>query len=198
MLVRFRISSRSFSDLVPGALLALLLLTGCGARLQHASLARNDVCLRLSTLGQKPGRLRCGDYAVNQVVKYYHPEMADDSIRTDSLVFVEANDTVSILHFLKDNVAIPVTMKNGGVDRLLGSVASGDPVIVFMPGDTFGVRALNLVGPLMLHCIVVVGHNVDETELFFYSNGEGPYVISRERFARQWARVDNLCIMRAR
>ena len=198
MFVRFRISSRSISDLVPAALLSLMLLTGCGARLQHASLATNDVCLRLSTLGHKPDRLRCGYYAVIQVVKYYHPEIADESIRTDSLVFVEANDTVSVLHFLRDNVVIPVTMKNEGVDRLLASVASGDPVIVFIPGDTFGVRALNLVGPLVLHCIVVAGHNVDETELFFYSNGEGPYVICRELFARQWARVNNLCILRAR
>jgi hypothetical protein len=89
-------------------------------------------------------------------------------------------------------------MQNGRVDGLLRSIASGDPVVVFVPGDAFVVGGFRIFGTLVLHCIVVVGHSANETELFFYSDGKGPYVISREVFARQWARVDNLCIMRGR
>lgn len=191
-------SSSRFWGQVAVTWLGLLLLTGCSARLQKASLGTKDVCLRLSSMREKPEQFRCGYYAVRQVIQYYQPEIADENIRTDSLLFVEANDTVSLLHCLKDNVAIPLTMQNGRVDGLLGSIASGDPVIVFVPGDVFVVGGLRIFGTLVLHCIVVVGHSANETELFFYSDGEGPYVISREVFAQQWARVDNLCIMRAR
>jgi len=147
---------------------------------------------------EKPEQFGCGYYAVRQVIQYYQPEITDENIRTDSLLFVEANDTVSLLHCLKDNIAIPLTMQNGSLDRLLESIASGDPVIVFVPGDVFVVGGLRIFGTLVLHCIVVVGHSANEPELFFYSDGQGPYVISREVFAHQWARVDNLCIMRAR
>jgi hypothetical protein len=184
---------------VSGMLLGLLLLTGCSARLQKASLGTTDVCLRLPSLGEKPDHLQCGYYAVKQLSQYYRPELAEKEIKTDSLLFVEANDTVSLLHCLKDNVAIPLAMTNGRVDGLLRNISLGDPVIVFMPGDAFATRWLNLIGSTFLwHCIVVVGHNADETELFFYSDGEGPYTISREVFSQQWARVDNLCIMHAR
>jgi hypothetical protein len=192
------ISSSGFYGPVPVMLLALLLLTGCSTRLQRASLGSKDVCLRLSSMGEKPERFRCGYYAARQVIQYYQPEITDEDIRTDSLLFVEADDTVSVLHCLRDNVAIPLTMQNGRVDGLLRSIASGDPVVVFVPGDAFVVGGFRIFGTLVLHCIVVVGHSANETELFFYSDGKGPYVISREVFARQWARVDNLCIMRGR
>jgi|SRR5665213_1448816 len=192
------ISSHRFWDQVLGMVLGLLLLTGCSTPLQKASLGTKDVCLRLSSMREKPKQFLCGYYAVRQVIQYYQPEITDENIRTDSLLFVKANDTVSLLHCLKDNVAIPLTMQNGSVDGLLGSIASGDPVIVFVPGDVFVVGGLRIFGTLVLHCIVVVGHSANETEMFFYSDGEGPFVISREVFAQQWARVDNLCIMRAR
>lgn len=191
-------SGSRFWGQVTGTLLGLFLLFGCSARLQKASLGTKDVCLRLSSTGKKPDRYRCGYDAVRQVSQYYRPEITDEKFRTDSLLFVEANDTVSLLHCLKDNVAIPLTMQNANVDGLLRSIASGDPVIVFVPGDVFVVGGLRVFGTLVLHCIVVVGHSANETELFFYSDGEGPYVMSREVFAHQWARVDNLCIMRAR
>lgn len=197
MFVRLIISSSGFCGPVPGMLLALLLLTGCSARLQHASLGTKDVCLRLSSMREKTDRFRCGYYAVRQVSQYYRPEITDENFRTDSLLFIEANDTVSLLHCLRDNVAIPLTMQNGMVDGLFRSIASGDPVVVFVPGDAFVVVGLRTFGTLVLHCIVVVGHSANETELFFYSDGKGPYVISRKVFAQQWARVDNLCIMRA-
>ena len=198
MSVRVMNSSSGFRGPVARTGLALLLLTGCSTPLQHTSPGSKDVCLRLSSIREKSQGFRCGYYAVRQVIQYYRPELTDENIRTDSLLFVKANDTVSLLHCLKDNVAIPLTMQNGTVDGLLRSIASGDPVIVFVPGDVFVVGGLRIFGTLVLHCIVVVGHNADETELFFYSDGEGPYVISREVFAQQWARVDNLCIMRAR
>ena len=149
-------------------------------------------------MGEKPDRFSCGYYAVRQVIQYYQPEITDENIRTDSLLFMEANDTVSLLHCLKDNVAIPLTIQNGNMDGLLGSIASGDPVIVFVPGDVFVVGGLRIFGTLVLHCTVVVGHSANQTKMFFYSDGQGPYEINREVFARQWARVDNLCIMRAR
>ncbi|HWD93076.1 MAG TPA: hypothetical protein VG938_12095 [Verrucomicrobiae bacterium] len=147
---------------------------------------------------EKPQSFRCGYYAVRQVIQYYRPGITDGNIKTDSLEFAEANDTVSVLDCLKDNVAIPLAMQNGNVDGLFGSVASGDPVIVFVPGDVFVVGGFHVFGTMVLHCIVVVGHNVDGTELFFYSDGRGPYEISRNVFTRQWARVENLCIMRVR
>jgi hypothetical protein len=191
-------SGRSFRGAVAWALLAWLLLTGCSTPLHHASPGSKDVCLRLSSMTEKPQGFRCAYYAARQVIQYYRPGITDENIKTDSLLFVEANDTVSVLHCLKDNVAIPLTMQNGSVDGLFGSIASGDPVIVFMPGDVFVVGGFRVFGTLVLHCIVVAGHSADGTELFFYSNGQGPYVISRKVFARQWARVENLCIMRAR
>lgn len=199
MSVRVMTRSGGFRSPAPAGLLALLLLSGCCSRLQQASPGAKDVCLRLSSLGEKPGGFRCGYDAVRQMSRYYSHKLDDDGIRTDSLSFVEANDTVSILQCLKDNVAIPLTMKNGTVEELLGSTSSGDPVIVFLPGDAFAVRWLSLIrSTFMLHCIVVVGHSEQGTELFFYSDGEGPYAINREAFTKQWARVDNLCIERAR
>ena len=131
--------------------------------------------------------------------QYYSHKLNNADIRTDSLLFCDANDTVGILDCLKANVPVPVTMKNGTLEELLGSTSSGDPVIVFLPGDAFALRWLSLIGStFMLHCIVVVGHDEHGTELFFYSDGEGPYVISREVFTKQWVRVHNLCIMRTR
>lgn len=198
MFVQHVISSSGFRGHVPGILLAIVLLTGCSARLKRASPGYNDVCLHLCSKGQKREKFHCGTEAVRQVIQYYRPDIKDEAIRTDSLLFVEANDTVSLLHCLRDNVAIPLTMQNATVDRLLGSIASGDPVVVFLAGDAFKVGGFDLFGSLVLHCIVVVGHNAQETELYFYSDGEGPYVISRKVFAREWARVDNLCIMRGK
>ena len=181
-----------------GILLALVLLIfGC-TWMQKASVGTNDVCLRLTTIAEKPENFHCGYYAVLQVIQHYRPETTEEDIRTDSLLFVKANDTVSIFHCLKDNLPIPLTMKSERVDILLDSVASGNPVIVFMPGDAFAVGCLNFFGTWMLHCIVVTGHSADETKVFFYSDGNGPYVVSRENFAKQWSRVDNLCIIRTR
>jgi len=191
-------SSIRFLGQVPGLFLGLLLLTGCSTCLQKAHPGTNDVCLRLSSMREKPEQFGCGYCAVRQVIQYYQPEITDENIRTDSLLFVKANDTISLLHFLKDNVAIPLTMQNGKVDGLLGSIDSGGPVIVFVPGDVFVVGGLRIFGTLVLHCIVVVGHSANTAELFFYTDGQGPFVISREVFTRQWARVDNLCIMRTR
>jgi hypothetical protein len=150
-------------------------------------------------MDKNPGGFQCGYEAVRQVSQYYSHMLENEDIRTYSLTFVDANDTVSILQCLKDNVAISVTMKNGNVKELFRSISSGDPVIVFLPGDAFGVRWLSLIrSTFMLHCIVVVGHSEQGTELFFYSDGEGPYVIGREAFTKQWARIHNLCIMRMR
>lgn len=191
-------SSRQYWGQVPGMLLALWLLAGCSTPLQKASPDKSDVCLRLSAISEKPKRFCCGYYAVRQVIQYYRPELTADHIRSDSLLFEKANDTVSLLHFLKDNVAIPLAMQNGGVERVLNSVASGDPVIVFLPGDVFVAGGPRVFGTLVLHCIVVVGYDANESDLFFYSDGQGPYVMSRRVFAHQWARVDNLCIARLR
>lgn len=157
-----------------------------------------DVCLRVSSLREKSRGFGCGYDAVRQLIQYYQPQIKDENIKTESLLFVQANDTVSLLQCLNDNVAIHFTMQNGTVGGLLGRIAMGDPVIVFVPGDAFVVGGIHLFGTLVLHCIVVAGYSANETELFFYSDGEGPYVISREIFARQWVRVDNLCIMPAR
>ena len=198
MSVRLMISGRAFWGLVPRTLFAFLLLTGCSARLQYATPGPKDVCLRLSLMEDTRERFGCGYLAVRQVSQYYRPELSDGTFRTDSLLFDEANDTVSVLHCLKANNEFPLTMKNGRVDGLIRSISSGDPVVVFVPGDSFAIRWLNIFGPSFLHCIVVVGHNATETELFFYSDGKGPYVISRKVFAHQWARVHNLCIMRGR
>jgi hypothetical protein len=198
MFVRVTNSGRGLPGLVASTLLALLLLAGCSTPLQRASPGSKDVCLRLSSMTEKPQGFRCGYYAARQVIQYYRPGITDENIRTDSLLFAKANDTVSVLDCLRDNVAIPLTMQNGSVNELFGSVASGDPVIVFVPGDIFVVGGFRMFGTMVLHCIVVAGHSADETELFFYSDGQGPYVISRKVFTHQWARVDNLCILRAR
>ena len=192
------ISGSGFRGRMPGILLLVVLLTGCGARLKRAFPGDNDVYLHLRSLGQKREKFHCGSDAARQVIQYYRPDLNDEDINTDSLLFVEANDTVSILHFIRDNVGIPLTMQNATVDGLLLSIASGDPGVVFLPGDAFNVPGFDLFGTLILHCIVVVGHNAQQTELYFYSDGEGPYTINRQVFAREWARVDNLCIMRAR
>lgn len=198
MFVRIRTNNRSLRGPVAGILLALVLLTfGC-TRMQKASVGTNDVCLRLTSIAEKPENFHCGYYALTQVIQHYRPETTEEDIRTDSLLFFKANDTVSIFHCLKDNLPIPLTMKSERVDILLESVAFGNPVIVFMPADAFAVGGLNFFGTWMLHCIVVTGHSADETKVFFYSDGNGPYVVSREEFAKQWARVDNLCIIRAR
>lgn len=198
MFVRHVISSSAFPRQMLGLLLALVLVTGCSARLKRASPGFNDVCLHLCSTGQKREKFQCGTDAVRQVIQYYRPDIKDEDIKTDSLLFVKANDTVSLLHCLRDNVAIPLTMQNATVDRLLGSIASADPVVVFLAGDAFKIGGFDLFGTLVLHCIVVAGHNAQKTELYFYSDGEGPYVISRKVFAREWARVDNLCIMRVK
>ena len=196
--VRIRTNNRSIRGPVLGILLALVLSTICCARMQKAPVGTNDVCLRLTTIAEKPENFHCGYYALAQVIQYYRQETTEEDILTDSLLFVKANDTVSIFHCLKDNLPIPLTMKSERVDILLESVAFGNPVIVFMPADAFAFRGLNFFGTWMLHCIVVTGHDADETKVFFYSEGNGPYVVSREKFAKQWARVGNLCIIRAR
>lgn len=181
------------------ALLAALLLTGCNARLRHASVAAGDVLLSVPSLGEKREEYRCGYYAARQLIQFYHPKLQERDIDTDSLLFSQANDTVSVLHYLKDNVEIPLTMRNGKVAGLLKNISLGDPVVVFVPAGPFDVSARGLPGAtLLLHCIVVAGHSANEADLFFYSDGEGPFVINREIFEKQWARVDNLCVMRDR
>jgi len=198
MFVRHVISGSSFRGQLPGILLAIVLSTGCSAPLKRASPGYNDVCLHLCSTGQKREKFNCGTEAVRQVIQYYRPDIKDEDISTDSLLFVEANDTVSLLSCLRDNIAIPLTMQNATLDGLFGSIASGDPVVVFLAGDAFRVGGFDLFGTLVFHCIVVVGHNAQETDLYFYSDGKGPYVISRKVFVREWARVDNLCIMRGK
>jgi hypothetical protein len=183
---------------IAGILLALALLTGCSARLKCASPGYGDTCLHLCSTGRSAERFQCGTDAARQVIQYYRPDIHADDIRTESLLFAEANDTVSILHCLRDNVDFPVTMQNATVDALLDSIASANPVVVFLPGDAFKAGGFDIFGTWMLHCIVVVGHNAKQTELYFHSDGDGPYVISRDVFEREWARVDNLCILRAR
>ena len=187
-------SSGRIRGLMPGMLLGLLLLTGCSTLLQKASPGTKDVCLRLAARSERSHGFGCGDDAVRQVIQYYQPQIKDENIKTESLLFVKANDTVSLLQCLNDNMAIHFTMQNATVEGLLGRIAAGDPVIVFVPGDAFVVGGIHLFGTLVVHCIVGAGYRANETELFFYSDGEGPYVISREVFAHQWARVDNLCI----
>ena len=198
MSVRLMVSGSGSRGLVPGMLLALALLAGCSTGLKRASPGPRDVCLRLPPIVSQQEHFHCGNDAVRQVIQFYRPDIKEEDIRTGSLLFVEANDTVSILHCLRDNLSIPLTMQNGRLDGLFASIASGDPVIVFLPGDAFVVGGFRTFGTLVLHCIVVVGHSADGTQLFFYSDGKGPHVISREVFTRQWARVENLCIMRAR
>ncbi len=182
---------------VIGTLLAVVLSTGCAAHLQDASPGTNDVTLRLRKVDDAPEALRCGYYAARQVIQYYQPGLADADLKTASLLFARANDTVSILHFLRDNVQIPLSMRNGRVDELLRSLTAGDPVVVFVPVGAFDTGLVNMSGTMMFHAIVVIGYTADETELFFFSDGEGPYAVSRDVFAEQWARVDNLCITRA-
>jgi hypothetical protein len=192
-------SERRFWGWVSGMLPGLLLLTGCGACLEKAFPSAQDTCLKLASIGGKSERFSCGYYAGRQVIQHYRPDITDENITTDSLIFAEAHDTVSVLHYLKDNLAIPLTIKNASVDGLLASLDAGDPVTVFLPGDTFASRGLRVFGTtFLLHCIVVVGHSAPGGELFFYSDGEGPYAIRRETFVHHWARVDNLCIIRTR
>jgi hypothetical protein len=181
-----------------GLFLSLLLLSGCCLRLQKATPGPGGVNLGLLPMNDKTERLRCGYYAARQVSQYYHAADSKFHFRTDSLLFDKANDTISILHCLKDNISIPMAMTNAEIHDVLNSVALGDPVVVFLPGDAFSIRSLNFIGPSLLHCIVIVGHNATQTELFFFSDGKGPYVIDRDKFAHQWARVENLCIMRSR
>lgn len=70
MSVRVVTRSGGFRGPVPAGLLALLLLSGCCSRLQRASPGAKDVCLRLSSLGEKPGGFRCGYDAVRQMSRY--------------------------------------------------------------------------------------------------------------------------------
>jgi hypothetical protein len=165
--------------------------------LQDATPGAGDVMLGLQKVDHAPKALRCGYYAARQVIQYYRPEMADEDVRAVSLLFVRANDTVSILHFLRDNVEIPLSMRNGRLDELLRSLNAGDPVVVFLPAGALDTRLFHMSGTMMFHAIVVTGYSADETEFFFFSDGEGPYAVSREVFAEQWARVGNLCIMRS-
>ncbi len=182
---------------VMGTLLAVFLLIGCAAHLQDASPGAGDVMLLLPEIDDDPEALRCGYYAAGQVIQFYQPEIEAADLRTASLLFTRANDTVSILHFLRDNVEIPLSMRSGRIDELLTSLTAGDPVVAFLPAGAFDTRLVAISGTMMFHAVIVVGYSADEKQLYFYSDGQGPYEVSRDVFAEQWARVDNLCIMRA-
>lgn len=176
--------------------IALLVIGGCHAPFRHASVGTNDFILQLSKMEGSLEPFRCGYYAARQVIHYYNPESDDTDLRAKSLLFPVANDTVSILHFIRDNVDTPVSIKSSGIDELFRTVAAGEPVVAFVPAGAVETSWLHLSSTILYHTIVVVGHSKDETKLFFYSDGKGPYVISREVFTREWERVDNLSIMR--
>jgi len=118
-------------------------------------------------------------------------------MNAEALIFSKQNDTLSILQYLRDNVDIPVMIENAGVNRLLDSIDSEDPVIVFVPADAFDVSQLGFFGTSMFHCVVVAGYNEDKSRLYFYSDGKGPFELNLDTFSDQWTRVENLCIIRS-
>ena len=176
--------------------ICLVILSGCRGRMRKVSPTEGDVFLTLTTREGASERLQCGVYSANQMIDYYQGVPSQVQKNSDALIFARNNDTVGVLHYLRDNLDFPITA--GGLDgeSVLERVSEGDPVLAFLPVDAFDVTQLGLFGTSMFHCVVIAGYSGDRSKLYFYSDGEGPYSMDYRTFSRQWARVGNLAIAR--
>lgn len=170
-------------------------VSGCGAHPKRACPGAQDVCLYLPLQPDEGRFFQCAYRGAMQVIRYYHPDPPEQEINTKALVFEDAHDTVSILFFLRDNVAGPVELDRGSIAMMFDRLNAGHPCIVFVPVDTFAPRSAFVIDKYVYHCLVIAGYNSRKTELFCYSDGEGPYVIDRSVFEEKWRRVGNLWIV---
>ena len=180
---------------LPSALLTLCGVSGCTPNLRSASPSEADVFFALPRETKPHERFRCGYLAARQVIKFYRPGIRDDEFKTDALIFQRANDTTSILLFLKDNLSATPVLTNGTPENLFHSLRSGEPVIVFVHADFFSPQAFPPIANDFYHCLVISGFNSQATEMFFYSDGQGPFAINRNLFQEEWRQVINLCII---
>lgn len=169
--------------------------SGCSPYSPKPAPEAGEVFLSLPPDAGAGRTLDCGAVAARQLIRFYHPQIDPSQFKTDALVLNRADDTVSILFFLRDNLAAPVELKNGHIDALFASIGAGHPCVVFVPVDTFAPNPVYVADRYMYHCLVLAGHNSKQTALFFYSDGDGPYVIDRRVFEDKWRRTDNLCIL---
>ena len=176
-------------------LMILFFISGCTPNLRPASPSPMDVFLPLplETNTHKP--FRCGYLAARQVIRFYRPGIHDNEFKADALANRVSNDTTSILFFLKDNLPEPPVLTNGNPEILFNQLCSSKPVIVFVYTDFFSHRAYLPIAYGIYHCLVITGFNAQQTEIFYYSDGQGPFSIDSQLFQRKWAQTQGLCII---